>query len=412
MLVYCVVGAQRPSSRLPKPPRKVICASGEPTTPHRRRDSLRPRAGGGRVRGAMAAESQRTLPIALGVAFMLLLSWFYTSNRAAQDTKAVTAHANYGRGKGGYRPIAPLPTANSIVQPSVAFYGGTSSSTSPPPPPEPAAASSTEAAAPDPWDAPELRRQPRVREALRQALRESLLEAERNASADPLELLAQRLLRRRDPRRAPPAVVVEAATGVSTAAHEGATSIGGLGDPSPAGVAASRDPCIGRGGRLRRRCADAALQYNGTGPRPLLRYPPVGSRRHNLPPKLPTGAMWPPLPKPAATDAPDDFRSLGRACSPLRSTACYPSVARSTKPLLPCLSRTDRQLSSHRIASQVCRPTAEAISSFRATCARRRWRARTRASSSSRTATRRALHGSPTSSSLCARLASITLSSS
>lgn len=159
---------------------------------------------------------------------------------------------------------------------------------------------------PDLLDSPVLRRRPGVRLALRRALREALREAERNASADPMELLAYRLLRRggaaTDSVQGPETPRPSAAVAV---APEGPTQAVGVGDGVAPVTPDGADPCRGRGGRLRRRCAGGR---NGT-----RAYPPLAARRHGLPPKLPTAAMWPPLRAPAG--APGDasaYRSLGR----------------------------------------------------------------------------------------------------
>ena len=64
----------------------------------------------------------------------------------------------------------------------------------PPPPPLPGFRV-VEAGEDDPFAGSEyLRRRPHVRHAMRRAIRAALRDADRNASADPYELLAQRLL--------------------------------------------------------------------------------------------------------------------------------------------------------------------------------------------------------------------------
>ena len=157
----------------------------------------------------------------------------------------------------------------------------------------------------DPWKSPVLLRKPEVLHAIQDAMRSALLEAAGNASADPLEILAQRLLTRR--RGSPSHNDGRSAEGdVSSVLPTMVPS-----QLSSAKVAASKGlGCSRRSGRTHQRCRSGHA---------ALLYPPRAALRHNLPPKLPTAAMWPPLAtsvtarnstssEPPATD----FRSLGQ----------------------------------------------------------------------------------------------------
>ena len=132
--------------------------------------------------------SNRAL-VALAGVTLLLLSWLFSSRAPTEPPRSRIAAANGG---GGFRPIQPLPV--SAWPPS--HSGGDFLASIWPPPPPPQATELVEADF-DPWSSPALRSRPGVRSALRKALRAALHEAERNASADPLELLATRLMHTR-----------------------------------------------------------------------------------------------------------------------------------------------------------------------------------------------------------------------
>jgi len=131
-----------------------------------------------------------------------------------------------------------------------------------------------------------LRRRPSARYALRRALRAAIAAAKRNESADPLELLAERLLQRagRWERRHGGVAASETAT-LST---------------SPAMAPAQAGGEMAFANRTRR-----------TGPVPSA---PKAASRHSLPTKLPTRGMWPPIQPPAPGEDPpaSRYRSLGK----------------------------------------------------------------------------------------------------
>ena len=270
----------------------------------------------------MAEASNRAIAAVFVLLLVLLLSYLSGGSSRAKNARPKIV----GSGRSGFRPIEALPVDGGFRRPSEDFLATV---LSPPPPPllEAAAEGSSPASSiaeqqqadDDPWSSESLRRKPEVRRAIRDALRAALLDADKDASADPLELLAERLLARRrgghsgsTTGAAKPSRGAGLASGGGVASPASRTGAGGVAAPPPppaASTAPHSASCIGKGGRVRRRCRPA----NGTIP-----YPPHAARRHNLPPKLPTAAMWPPLstavPSRAGTPAAseEDYRSLGK----------------------------------------------------------------------------------------------------
>ncbi len=265
------------------------------------------------------ASQQWTYRLGFAAFFAIVCLWLSTrSSRVAEPHRRYEVSISSSMHE-GYRPVVALPVS--------AWPRPPRPPPPPPPPPPPLPAWRTAWDEDDPWASSSLRKRPEVRAALADALRAAMREADHNSSADPLELLATRLLQRRaigvgmaPPRPPPPPPAPGNPGAAATTAADGGG--GGSIDQFP--------ECRGRA-RARRRCRRAAALAQaataaGNGTRPLLPYPPPAARQHGLPPKLPTAAMWPPLRRPIARDgategggsasarastAPD-FRSLGR----------------------------------------------------------------------------------------------------
>ncbi|KAL1528693.1 hypothetical protein AB1Y20_010029 [Prymnesium parvum] len=211
----------------------------------------------------MASPAAAGLVGALVIALLCLWLWSTPTQQIVVDRPSTS----------GFRRISPL---SSLVP-----------STHPPSPPR------ADDSAP-PWEAEALRRRPEVRMALVRAVGLAMEEAARNASLDPLELIAQQLRRRRSPLgasldfppRPPPPPPPYAA------ADAQAEQVERWAQPS------------GRRSRRGRRHGRARGGRNVSSELP---YPPRQAAKHALPRKLPTAAMWPPLPA-----APSAYQSLGR----------------------------------------------------------------------------------------------------